>query len=218
MPVPAPAPRADTAYRRLLGALACGVLLVAAVPRPAYARQVPPPPPSARADSARVDTTKAAPARGTSPRGAFLRAVALPGWGHASIGAYNRGAFYVAVEGMTGWALVKARGRYAEAGRRIAFRDQVVRAQLASDGETDPAKIQDALDADEILQDLMALKDSRRQQREDWTALWIFLLLLSGADAYVSTHLEHFPQPISVDAQPVGNGRMEVSLSFTLPR
>jgi hypothetical protein len=176
------------------------------------------PPPSGRTDSTVVDTTKAAPAPGASPRGAFLRAVALPGWGHASIGAYNRGAFYVAVEGMTGWALVKARGRYAEAGRRIAFREHVVRAQLAVQGVTDPADVQKGLDDDEPLQDLIALQDSRRQQREDWTALGIFLLLLSGADAYVSAHLEHFPQPISIDAQPVGNGRMEVSVSFTLPR
>ena len=218
MSAPAPASRAATAYRRLLGALACGVLVAAVAPGPARGQQLPTAPPSAPGDTAGVGTTKAAPARGTSPRGAFLRAVALPGWGHASIGAYNRGAFYVAVEGMAGWALVKARGRYAEAGRRIAFRESVVRAQLASDGVTDPVEIQDALDADEVLQDLMALKDSRRQQREDGTALSIFLLLLAGADAYVSTHLEHFPQPISVEAQPVGNGRMEVSLSFTLPR
>jgi len=213
MPVPAPASRAATAYRRLLGALACGILVAAVAPGPARGQQLP-----AASPSSPSDTTKAAPAKGTSPRGAFLRAVALPGWGHASIGAYNRGAFYVAVEGMAGWALVKARARYAEAGRRIAFRETVVRAQLASDGVTDPVDIQDALDADEALQDLMALRDSRRQQREDWTALGIFFLLLSGADAYVSTHLEHFPQPISVEAQPVGNGRIEVSLSFTLPR
>ncbi len=215
MPAPPPTPRAVPAHPRLLGALACGVLLGVAVARPTAA-QVPQAPPLLPTVTDTASTARTP--RGVSPRGAFLRAIAIPGWGHAAIGAYNRGAFYVAVEGMTGWGLVKARGRYDEAGRRIAFRENVVRANLATQGVTDPADIQKGLDDDETLQDLIALRDARRQQREDWTALGIFLLLLSGADAYVSTHLEHFPQPISVDARPVGNGRMEVSLSVTLPR
>lgn len=215
MPAPHSTPHAVPAHRRALGVLTLGVLFGVAGP-PAAAGQVPAAPPLT---PTATDTAPPAPARkGVSPRGAFLRAIAVPGWGHAAIGAYNRGAFYVAIEGMTAWGLAKARGRYDEAGRRIAFREKVVRANLAVQGVTDPAEIQQGLDDDATLQDLIALKDSRRQQREDWTALGIFFLLLSGADAYVSTHLEHFPQPISVDTRPVGNGRMEVFLSVSLPR
>jgi hypothetical protein len=43
-------------------------------------------------------------------------------------------------------------------------------------------------------------------------------MLLSGVDAYVSAHLQHFPVPLTLDAEPLGNGRMEVSLGISLPR
>lgn len=155
---------------------------------------------------------------GVSPRGAFLRAVALPGWGHASIGSYRRAAFYFVTEGATAWTLVKTRRRFAEAQDRVQFRDKVLRADLAEEGITDAAVIQARLDDDADLQDLLALEEARRQQREDWTAVGIFMLFLSGADAYVSAHLKDFPVPIQVNAQPVGDGRMELSVGITLPR
>ena len=167
--------------------------------------------------SAAQDTT-AAQAGGISPRGAFLRAVAIPGWGHASIGSYKRGAFYFAVEGATAWSLVKTSMLYHEVRDRANFREDFLRATLAEQGVTDPEEIQAFLDEDEALQDLRALEDSRRQQREDWTALGIFLLLLTGADAYVSAHLRDFPAPLEVNVQPVGNGRVELSVGVTLPR
>lgn len=195
----------------MVGVLALG-FLVALVPAATAAQERPAPLP------APTDSASRARLRGPSPRGAFLRAVLIPGWGHASIGAYNRGAFYVAVESATGWALIKARKGVQEASERIAFREGVVRAELAAQNTIDPDTVQAALDADPALQDLRSLEESRRQQREDWTALGIFLLFLSGADAYVSAHLRHFPQPIEVNAQPVGGGRMELSVSFKLPR
>lgn len=164
-----------------------------------------------------ADTT-AAQAGGVSPRGAFLRAVAVPGWGHASIGSYKRAAFYFAVEGATAWSLVKTTMLYQEARDRASFREDFLRAGLEEQGITDPEEIQDYLDGDEALQDLRALEDSRRQQREDWTALGIFLLLLAGADAYVSAHLQDFPVPLQVNAQSVGNGRVDVSVGITFPR
>ena len=66
------------------------------------------------------------------------------------------------------------------------------------------------MDSDATLENMRDLADSRRQQREDWAALGIFLLLLSGADAYVSAHLQDFPAPIEIQATPVGDGRVEV--------
>ena len=164
-----------------------------------------------------ADTT-AAQAGGVSPRGAFLRAATVPGWGHASIGSYKRAAFYIVTEGAAAWSLVKTRRRFAEAQERVRFREDIVRADLADVGVTDPELIQKGLDDDADLQDLLSLEESRRQQREDWTALGIFLLFLSGADAYVSAHLKDFPAPIQVNAQPVGNGRMELSVGIRLPR
>lgn len=196
-----------------LGLSGCCLLAAAIFPGVAAGQE-----PPATPLPAVTDSTPTAPERGASPGGAFLRAVLLPGWGHASIRAYNRGAFYFVAESATGWAMFKARNRLAEARARVAFREQVVRADQAAQGVTNPTELAAVLDADETLQDLKALEESRRQQREDWTALEIFLLFLSGADAYVSAHLEHFPKNVDFDATPVGNGRMELSVSFSFPR
>ena len=155
--------------------------------------------------------------KGVSPRGALLRALALPGWGHSAIGAYKRGAFYFVAEGISAWGLIKTHERIGEAQRRIRFQDGVVRGDLAAQGITDPATIQTALDSFPALIDLHKLEGARKKQREDWAALGIFLVFLSGADAYVSAHLQHFPAPISIEAQPAGGGRYDLSLGVKLP-
>lgn len=204
--LPSAAPTRGRGAGALLGAFALGALWSAV---PLGAQEAPP--------TQAPDSVPAARA-GASPRGAFLRAAALPGWGHASIGAYHRGAFYFVVEGASAWMLLKTRRRYAQAEARLAFESDVLRTDLLASGVTDEAKIQERLDADPALEDLRNLKEARRQQREDWTAVSIFLVLLSGVDAFVSAHLQEFPAPLTVGAQPVGNGRVELSVGITLPR
>ncbi len=154
---------------------------------------------------------------GVSPRGAMIRAILLPGWGHASIGSYNRGALYFLAESTAFWMFARSRTRLSEAQGRIALRERLLTAALADEGLTDPFEIQDRLDQDEGLQELFGLEEARGRQREDWMALGIFLMLISGVDAYVSAHLQDFPDPIEVNVQPVGQGRMEVSARFRLP-
>jgi hypothetical protein len=114
--------------------------------------------------------------------------------------------------------LVKTRRRFSDAESRLRFEEDLLRADLAVKGVTDEAEILDLLEADATLEDLRNLRAARRQQREDWTAVSIFLVLLAGVDAYVSAHLQDFPAPLSLDAQPVGNGRVEFSLGISLPR
>jgi hypothetical protein len=152
-----------------------------------------------------------------SPRGAFLRALALPGWGHAAIGSYTRGGFYFAVEAATWYTLLRTRLRITEVGERVAFRESIVRARLAAEGVTEFEEIEAGLDADDELEDLRSLQDARDEQHEDLVALGIFILLLSGADAYVSAHLARFPDPLTVEVQPVEHGRVEVGLRLELP-
>lgn len=200
-------PRRRTA-RALLGVLALGA---AGALAPLSAQEVPP-------AEAAPDSVAVPRPRGIAPRSAFLRAVALPGWGHSSIGAYHRGAFYFVVEGASAWMLVKTRRRLSDAGNRLRFEEDLLRADLVAAGVTDEAEILKRLDADATLEDLRNLKEARRQQREDWTAVSAFLVLLSGVDAYVSAHLRNFPAPLSLEAQPAGNGRVELSLGFSLPR
>jgi hypothetical protein len=147
----------------------------------------------------------------------MIRAMLVPGWGHASIGSYNRGALYFLVEGATFWMFSKSRARLSEAQNRIGLRERVLTTDLAGEGITDPFEIQERLDQDEGLQELLGLEEARGRQREDWMAFGIFLMLISGVDAYVSAHLQDFPDPIEVNVQPVGQGRMEVSARVRLP-
>ena len=52
--------------------------------------------------------------------------------------------------------------------------------------------------------------DLKRQEVQDWMVLWIFNHLFSGAEAYVSAHLQDFPPDLRVQAVPNGIG-------FTVP-
>ncbi len=46
----------------------------------------------------------------------------------------------------------------------------------------------------------------KRQEVEDWLVLWIFNHLFSGAEAYVSAHLQDFPGDLHLHAVPNGIG------------
>lgn len=206
-PRPTPGRRRIPALSACASACAAGVLFLS-LALPVHAQEAAP----------QADSVSLRPAGTVTPTGAFLRAALVPGWGHAAIGSYHRGAFYVVTEGATAWTLMRTRRRFSEAGERLRFREDVVRAALAAEGVTDPAAVQARLDADPTLQDLNGLVEARRQQREDWTAVAIFLVLLAGVDAFVSAHLQNFPAPLDLNAQPVGDGRLELSVGVRLPR
>jgi hypothetical protein len=55
--------------------------------------------------------------------------------------------------------------------------------------------------------------DLKRQEVQDWLVLWVFNHLFSGADAFVSAHLQDFPPDLKLRAIPGGLG-----LSLPLPR
>ena len=88
----------------------------------------------------------------------------------------------------------------------------MLRSELAAEGVTEQEQIDAALEDDAVLEDLRDLADARRQQREDYVAFGLFLLFLSGADAYVSAHLADFPTPIAVNAQPAPSGGIEIAV------
>jgi len=133
-----------------------------------------------------------------TPRGAFLRAMAVPGWGHAAVGAHFRGGVYVAAQSSTIWMLAKTGTmlRAARDGREL--REESVALRLAGEGVAADS-IPLLVAADPGVQAAQGLEASRRQQREDWVALGLFLVLLSGVDAFVSAHLSDFPEPLSVE-------------------
>lgn len=152
-----------------------------------------------------------------SPGGAFLRAALIPGWGHASIGSYTRGGFYFAAQTATVYTLLRARTRIGTAQDRVRLTEQVILAELASSGVTDPQAIQDALDGDDRLSGVRRLLEARQEQQEDLVALGIFLILLSAADAYVSAHLARFPDPLDLETSVAPNGGIDVGFRVALP-
>jgi hypothetical protein len=160
---------------------------------------------------------EARPALDISPGGAFLRAVAIPGWGHVAIGAYGRGGFYFGVQSTVVYTALRTRTRIGEAQARLRLREHVVRTRLAAEGVTDPETIDTALQEDAGASELRSLLDSRKEQQEDILAFGIFMLLLSGADAYVSAHLARFPDPLELEATPTAAGGMDLGIRVRLP-
>lgn len=144
------------------------------------------------------------------PAGAFLRGVIIPGWGHAASGSLTRGAFYFGVETAAGWMVVKSWRRLGVAREQAALWEDRVTARLMREGITDPGEIESALEQDPEVASLRGLVDARREQREDWMAVTIFFLLMSGVDAFVSAHLRDFPDPLIVEGDP--RGTVEVAI------
>ncbi|UCC24282.1 MAG: hypothetical protein JSU98_11155 [Gemmatimonadales bacterium] len=154
--------------------------------------------------------------REVSPLGAFLRALALPSWGHSAVGSHRRGAFYLAAEGGTAWMILRTIGRKTAALRVLEAREGVVRNQLYLESPPDPeetpeefeARVEAAIEADPRAADARARLEAREGQVEDWVAMGIFLTFLSGADAFVTAHLRDFPDPVDVVVSPTpgGNG------------
>jgi hypothetical protein len=153
-----------------------------------------------------------APGRIT-PRGAFIRSGLLPGYGHAKVGAYGRGAFYFLVEAIAGFMVVKTNGQVQLAKDRRVLWETVMSERLQADGALDYNALEAALAEDPRVEDLRGLEEARKGQMEDWVALSIFFLFLGGADAYVSAHLADFPGAVEVNANPSGG----VEVGFSLP-
>jgi hypothetical protein len=156
-------------------------------------------------------------AASVTPGGAFLRAVLIPGWGHVSIGANARAGVYFAIESAVAYGIIRTRRRISEAVSRVNFREILLRENLNTQGVTDPNQIKGALESDATLADLKRLRESRGDQQEDLVAFGLFLLFLSGADAFVSAHLKDFPDPIAIEGGPTNDGRLEIGLRLRLP-
>ncbi|HUF29349.1 MAG TPA: hypothetical protein VMM77_01705 [Gemmatimonadaceae bacterium] len=158
-----------------------------------------------RASAAR-DTT---PLR-VSPRGAFLRSLAVPGWGQARLDRSTAGAAFVLTETLAAVMIVKSRRQLDLA--KAARGDSIfVGYQVGGDG----APVLDQNGAPVLIYEpdpLGARTRSRRQQFEDWVAILAFNHLFSAADAYVAAHLGDIPRRVSM--RPTAGG---LAISAQLP-
>ena len=96
---------------------------------------------------------------------------------------------------------------------QVALWEERVTARLMSEGITDQEEIDSELEQNEEISRLRGLVDSRSEQREDWAAVAIFFLLMSGVDAFVSAHLQDFPEPLTVEGDPGGT----ISVAIRVP-
>ncbi len=142
-----------------------------------------------------------APSRNVGPGGAFWRSLLVPGWGHAAVGAYGRGAFYFGAAASVGFMMHKTVSNRNAAQRIRDARASSVARELIVAG-TPPDSILILVEEDPRVQEAQELRDTRSQQVQDWAALGIFILLLSGADAFVSAHLMEFPEPLTLEVLP----------------
>jgi len=150
-----------------------------------------------------------------TPRGAFLRSLVVPGWGHVATESYGRGGFYVAAQTGSFWMLWQTLTRRAEAASFVSLERDVARARLQAGGVVDPDSLSLAADSDPAVHDREALVEARSQQVEDWSAISIFLVFLGATDAFVAAHLADSPAPLTFQVLPLGAGRTE--LRFSVP-
>ena len=152
--------------------------------------------------------------RRSSPGGAFVRSMMIPGWGQAVAGSPGRGAFYFTVESVGVWMILKTSKTLGSANEILAMRRLDARERLSADPSVDPADLASAIDADPGVISALELKQLRRQQREDWLSFGVFFLLLGGADAFVAAHLAEFPEPLEVAIRPLPDMGFELGLSL----
>src|SRR6056297_2710777 len=112
---------------------------------------------------------------------------------------------------------LRVRSRLESARDRLEIREASVRAAAVASGITDEEEILAAIREDEGVETAATLVEAREGQREDWAALIIFSVLLSGVDANVSAHLQDFPDPISSGFRQSPWGGMEVVGRVHLP-
>jgi hypothetical protein len=150
----------------------------------------------------------------------MLRSWLVPGWGQASVGAYGRGGFFVAVQGASWYMLLKTMGRLAEAraveSARVSWVGDSLRAVIFADPEgagadlRDPVAFEAALAENPGVARARSLVDSREQQRQDWITGTLFLTLVSGVDAFVAAHLADAPVSLETAVTADGGVRLGV--------
>src|SRR5690606_25773246 len=110
-----------------------------------------------------------------SPRGAFLRAVVVPGWGHFHTGEYTRGAVYASLQSTSWFMLVKTIGRLNDVKDRDARLTRLAVDSLAVAMAADsllaeqlenPQAYENALLSYPGLRNARGLVSARKQQRQ----------------------------------------------------
>lgn len=152
-----------------------------------------------------------------SPRAAFVRALLVPGLGHAYVGDYTRAGVYFSLQSTSWFMLVKTLHKLGDVKDRDGALTVLAVDSLAAAMAADPdlAEQLEDLDAYEDalltypgLRDTRLLVRARKQQRQDWITYTLFFTFAAAVDAYVTAHLKDFPADVT--ARPSGDGGMSI--------
>ncbi len=155
------------------------------------------------------------PKNRVSARGAFIRSLLIPGWGQSAAGSPGRGAFYFGMEGASLWMILKTFKTLDTAKTHLKSAEVAVRRELGSTQGLVGADLDEAVQNDSNVKSAATLVEDRSQQREDWIAAGMFFLLFGAADAFVTAHLEDFPEPLKARIET--SSELGVGLSFSVP-
>ena len=157
-------------------------------------------------DSLRIPTELESLEGRPSPRGAMFRSFVLPGWGQASYDRWVRAGVFFTGHAGNGYMIYKTLTRLDEAQDREEDWVEFARDSLEADETVSADSVDFYVDAHPRVQHARALVRSREEQREDWIALGVFWVLMSGIDAYVTAQLADFPASIGaiIDDRRVG--------------
>jgi hypothetical protein len=170
------------------------------------------------------DTVEVLP--GVTPRGAFLRSLAVPGWGQVATGAPRRGAVYAGMAAGSWFMVGKTLHRHGQARDILATFRQEVRDSLHLLAEQDTAWERRVQNPDTLaariagnarVANASGLVAARRQQREDWVTMLAFVTLANALDAYVSAHLADSPARVSATPRRDGGAHLAVRLRVREP-
>ena len=157
-----------------------------------------------------------------TPRAAFVRALLVPGWGHAYLGETRRAVAYGALQTTSWFMLVKTLSRLGDIQERddalTALARDSLNAAMAADSVLarqleDPDRFETALLTYPGLENARNLVGAREQQRQDWIVYTSFFTFVAAVDAYVTAHLKDFPADISTSRSADGG----VSIGVRLP-
>lgn len=184
-----------------MSALARSLVVAAllALPWPAFAQ--------AEGDTALAIPTELESLEGRpSPRGAMFRSFLLPGWGQASYDRYVRGGVYFTGHVGNAYMIFKTLTSLDVAQDQEERWVDVVRDSLVADPGVNPDSVEAEIARHPRVRHARGLVSAREEQREDWIALGLFWVLISGIDAYVTAQLADFPASIGaiIDDRRVG--------------
>jgi hypothetical protein len=195
--------------------LLAALLLLPFTTRPAAAQVMPP--------DTLSPVAEPIPPEGPRPRSAFIKALAVPGWGHFSVGAHRRGVVYATIQG-TSWAMLLTTMNRLETARDAeraieAVAVDSVAAAMAADTVlarrlgNDRIAYEAALLTYPGLQGSRDLAVSRQRHRQDWIVYTLVFTFASAIDAYVAAHLADFPVEVSATRSRDGS----TALRFSVP-